>query len=68
MDPVVGVVFGEPGVVAFVVLAVLVAILAGFVIWARVIRKRLGTPPPDRPGHETERFHFKYGAEPPGSD
>jgi hypothetical protein len=22
--------------------------------------------PPDRPGHEDERFHFKYGSEPPG--
>lgn len=32
--------------------------------WARRIEKRI--EPPDRPGHEAERFHFKYGAEPPG--
>jgi uncharacterized iron-regulated membrane protein len=68
MGSVLGVVFGEPGVLAFVLVAILVAILSAFMIWAWVIKKRVGPPPPDRPGHETERFHFKYGAEPPGPD
>jgi hypothetical protein len=35
-------------------------------IWARRIEKRI--QPPDHPGHEDERFQFKYGAEPPGYD
>jgi hypothetical protein len=52
-----------------VVLAVvLLAILVAYAFWAWLIKKRIGTPPPDRPGHETERFYFKWGAEPPSDD
>jgi hypothetical protein len=58
----------EPGIVAYVVLSVLGAALVTYAVWAWRIRKALGEPPLDRPGHETERFHFKYGAEPPGAD
>ncbi|HEU4356074.1 MAG TPA: hypothetical protein VFT27_10840 [Actinomycetota bacterium] len=49
-------------VLILVVLALVV--LAPIWLWARVIEKRI-EPPPDRPGHEAERFHFKYGGEPP---
>jgi hypothetical protein len=49
-----------------IVLAILVFVAIGPIwFWARRIEKRIGSPP-DRPGHEEERFHFKYGAEPPG--
>jgi hypothetical protein len=41
------------------------AILAIGLIWARRIEKRI--KPPERLGHEEERFHFKYGSEPPGA-
>jgi hypothetical protein len=43
-----------------------IVVIAPIWFWARRIEKRIGSPP-DRPGHEEERFHFKYGAEPPGS-
>ena len=33
--------------------------------WARRIEKRI-EPPEDRPGHESARYHFDHGAEPPG--
>jgi hypothetical protein len=58
----------EPGVVAYLVLAILVAAFAAYAAWAWRVGKRIGPPPPDRPGHETKRFHFKYGGEPPGAD
>jgi len=48
------------------ILVILAATLASFAIWAWLIKRRLGPPPHDRPGHETERYHFKYGGEPPG--
>lgn len=57
---------GGAGVWMSVLAAILLVIFVAFVIWVRVIKKRLGSPPPDRPGHETERFHFKYGGDPPG--
>ena len=49
------------------ILLVLVAALVAFSIWAWLIKRRLGAGPPDRPGHEAERFPFKYGGEPPGA-
>lgn len=52
----------------YVVSAILVVALAAYGVWAWKIQKRIGPPPPDHPGHESERFHFKYGAQPPGSD
>ena len=50
--------------VQLLILVILVAALAAFAVWAWVIEKRI-EPAPDRPGHEGERFHFKYGGEPP---
>lgn len=41
-----------------------IAVIAPIWLWARRIEKR--TEPPDRPGHEGERFHFRFGGEPPG--
>jgi hypothetical protein len=59
----------EPGVVAYAVLAILVTALAAYAaFWAWRVHERIGPPRPDRPGHETERFQFKYGGEPPGAD
>lgn len=49
-------------VIIFVLFGVVV--IAPIWLWARRIEKRI--EPPDRPGHEQERFHFKYGGEPPG--
>jgi hypothetical protein len=48
----------------YVLFIVAVAVLAIGVIWARRIEKRI--EPPARPGHDEDRFHFKYGVEPPG--
>jgi hypothetical protein len=56
------------GPVAYVAAAIVTVALVAFGIWARRMQKRIGSPPPDRPGHETNRFRFKYGAQPPGSD
>jgi hypothetical protein len=50
----------------YVIFFVLLAVAVIGLIWARRIEKRI--EPPDRPGHAAERFQFKYGAEPPGSD
>lgn len=52
---------------AYLVLFLVLVLLAIGPIWywARRIEKRIG-PPEDRPGHESERYRFKYGAEPPG--
>jgi hypothetical protein len=58
----------EPGLGAYIVAGILVVTLAAYGLWAWRIRKRIGEPPPDRPGHETKRFHFKYGGEPPGAE
>jgi hypothetical protein len=58
----------EAGPFAYLVGAILAAALVAFGIWARRMQKRIGSPPPDRPGHEAERFRFTYGAQPPGSD
>lgn len=49
---------------------VLVAILGAVAIgpiwlWSRRIERRTA-PPSGKHGEEEERFHFKYGAEPPG--
>ncbi|HEU4528252.1 MAG TPA: hypothetical protein VFT80_10015 [Actinomycetota bacterium] len=49
-------------VIIFVLFGVVV--IAPIWFWSRRIEKRI--EPPDRPGHEQERFHFKYGGEPPG--
>ena len=51
--------------VLYVVFVVAIAILAVGFILARRIEKRI--EPPARPGHGEDRFHFKYGAEPPGN-
>lgn len=48
----------------YVIFVIALAIVAIGLIWARRIEKRI--EPPDRPCHEGEHFHFKYGAEPPG--
>lgn len=50
----------------YLILVVVVAVVAVGPIWfwARRIEKRI--EPPDRPGPEDDRFHFKYGSEPPG--
>ena len=48
----------------FLVVFVIVAI-GPIWFWARRIEKRI-EPPKDRPGHESERYHLKYGGEPPG--
>jgi hypothetical protein len=42
-----------------------VVVIVPIWLWARRIEKRI--EPPDRPGHEEERFRFKYGGEPPGA-
>ena len=56
---------------ALVPLLVLAAVCIGAIgpiwWWSRRIEKRIG-PPKDRPGHEPERLHFKYGVEPQGGD
>lgn len=54
------------GMVYVVVIAVF-AIVVIAPIWfvSRRIEKRI-EPPPDRPGNEGKRFHFKYAAKPPG--
>jgi hypothetical protein len=54
------------GVWTYVLAAILVVVFAAFVIWVQLIKRHLGPSPPDRPGHETERFRFKYGGDPPG--
>jgi hypothetical protein len=52
----------------FVVLIAIAVVAVGPIwLWARHIEKRVGSSP-DRPGHEADRFHFKYGGEPPGAD
>jgi hypothetical protein len=48
----------------YVIFVIALVVVAIGLIWARRIEKRI--EPPDRPGHQAERFHFKYGAEPPG--
>ena len=50
-------------VIVLAVFAVVVIAPVWFV--SRRIERRI-EPPPDRPGHEGERFHFKYGGQPPG--
>jgi hypothetical protein len=50
----------------YVLFLVCLAVVVIGLIWAHRIEKRI--EPPDHPGHEEERFHFKYGAEPPGQD
>jgi hypothetical protein len=56
------------GPVAYVVAGISVVAIAAYSAWAWRVRRRIGEPPPDRPGHESKRFRFKYGAQPPGSD
>jgi len=50
---------------------VVIAILGAVAIlpiwfWSRRIERRTAAPS-GNPGHEEERFHLKYGAEPPGA-
>ena len=54
------------GMVYVIVIAVF-AIIVIAPIWfvSRRIERRI-EPAPDRPGHESGRFHFKYPARPPG--
>jgi hypothetical protein len=56
------------GPVAYALAGIATVAIVAYAIWAWKIGRRIGSPPPDRPGHETKRFRFKYGAQPPGSD
>ena len=56
------------GLVYFLLLVAIPIVAIGPVwLWARRNEKRIGSAE-DRPGHESDRFHFKYGGEPPGAD
>jgi len=58
----------DPGPLGYVVAVVLAASLVSYAIWAWRIGRAIKPKGRDTPGHETERFHFKYGGDPPGAD
>ena len=46
-------------------IAIVIVAIGPIWFWARRIEKRI--EPPKDPGHESERYRFTYGGEPPGA-